>query len=492
MKKMMALLMALMMLALPLAGLAENGSFMDEALAAGKMVERTVTFKAADSLTGTQQVDQLISEVLDALKLTVYQQENDGNQGGLTVNMSGKDVLDIQFALKDGTAYLQSDLLAGNTLAVSADETGAAAEKIVGLMQAMGLVQASEAAEIAQQLETALTAMTNPAAASGGIDFEKMAAGFEAMNEQFVPEKLEWLADRVKEADLSGQPEGSDTAIRAIELEMTAEDELSVYEFIFDALKGNEECMKLLDSIAQASDEGTSGAALFDELMGQMKELLPALMQKPAKAVYYVNGDDEIVAATIRVELTDGETEMNMDMVYARKTEADGVSYHVTADVTGSEKLTMDVLVKTVENGFTADVTVVSPESDTLAFSVASTTEKTDTTSKSAGSFTMQMPESAGTIKIDVTSESAKNGDDATGTTVLTVSFNGQDMITVTTESKTAAPVASLATGAALHPAQMSDAELQAFVTDVANNLQVWATAFLQSLPTSVLMTMMN
>ena len=38
----------------------------------------------------------------------------------------------------------------------------------------------------------------------------------------------------------------------------------------------------------------------------------------------------------------------------------------------------------------------------------------------------------------------------------------------------------------------MSDADLQAFVVDVANNLQNWAVSLMQALPTSVLMLMMN
>lgn len=366
MKKLFAALMALMMFLLPAMGLAD-GNFLLEAAENGRAIESVTTFVAGKSMTGTEAVDKIIGEILSALRVTCYWQEIDGTQAGLRVALDGKDVLTADMAGKDGEIFVTSDLLADTTIAMKPGEADVVADRLLDVLVRKGLMTKEQADEIRSQIEAAAQAAAGEVdTPSTSIDYEKMMQDF-LDNADAFDALLDWvleLADRVEEADVTGQPENSDPATEALRLSLTAEDIIKGWELVTEPLKANEEYMKLLDQAVAQSGDYESGAALLDDVTATLREKLPRAMKDDAVLMIYT-ADGEPVAMTFDMALEDGADTMATTVRYTRLT-TDGVATHTVRCATeGTEKgeAVSDVTeVTVVAKDDALDLTMISTE----------------------------------------------------------------------------------------------------------------------------------
>ena len=151
MKKFAAICLALLMLTLPVLGCAAtSGEMISNARDKGMPLKTTVTFTPADlsSILGAETA-AVYSDVLNALSIELYQADD---QGSLSAKLSGKDVLSLTGAIKDGTTYLNSNFLGSRSIAVDADEWQPLLEKLVDLLAAAGEMDEDEAALVKAQL----------------------------------------------------------------------------------------------------------------------------------------------------------------------------------------------------------------------------------------------------------------------------------------------------------------------------------------------------
>ena len=145
MKKFAAICLALLMLTLPVLGCAAtSGEMISNARDKGMPLKTTVTFTPADlsSMLGAETA-AVYSDVLNALSIELYQADD---QGSLSAQLSGKDVLTLSGAFRDGTTYLNSNFLGSRSIAVDADEWQPLLEKLVDLLAAAGEMDEDEAA----------------------------------------------------------------------------------------------------------------------------------------------------------------------------------------------------------------------------------------------------------------------------------------------------------------------------------------------------------
>lgn len=502
MKKLIAFLVALVMLVLPMAGMAEGAdkSFIDEAVENGRAVERVTTFVAANDLTGVEMIDQIIGELMAAVRVTTYKQENDGTQAGLRVTMTDKDILTVDIASKDDATYLHSDLIADTTIMARADESETIMDKMISLMERKGLIDAEQAESMRAQMEEA---KSGAEAAANSVDMDALIKGFE-QDEESIQELLDLfvdMAERVTEADPATQPENSDPATQALEIRLTAEDLVVFYEKIFDMLKANEEYMKLLDSVIESADADISGAEIFDAALEVLRTELPEKLEDDVVVTIYLNGEDEPVAATGEFafkELEDAQR-AEVKMLYTRLTAEDVATHNVHYEILlvgtdgEAQDAVADISFAMREDGLDAAFTVNSDET-TISIGLTASQEKSETERKANATVTLAAtaPDTNFNGQLDLTIEDKKNGEDAEQVVVVKLSQDGKLKFTIITESKTVDPYASIATEDVLHLAEMTDDELDAWFDDVVANMQVWMISVFQALPPSVLMLIMG
>lgn len=160
MKKLLSMLLALTML-LPLLASAEGtigviggadgptaiyaahggvrlpGMLGEAAVAAGRRVVSTVKFTELSGVPmETEEEAQVLNDILNALTVVQTQQ---GDEGGVTVQLSGKDVLTLGVALSGKDTYISSDLL-GGTIVVAEDEVEGLVSSLLTVLVNMGLL----------------------------------------------------------------------------------------------------------------------------------------------------------------------------------------------------------------------------------------------------------------------------------------------------------------------------------------------------------------
>ena len=415
----------------------------------------------------------------------------------MRVTLQGQDVLTADFASKDGETYVTSDLLAGTTLAMKPEESEVVTDKLLDLLVRKGVIEQKDADEARAELKAA--AETDP---SANIDYEKMMEGF-INNEDALAGFVDWvigLAERVEDADVSGQPAGSDPATAAKRLTIGAQDVITAWELMIEPLKANEEYMKLLDQTVQQSSEFENGAAVLDASLEELRAKLPAHMPEDAVLTVYL-ADDEPVAMTIDMAFKNGSGEATaMNMTYTRLTADDGVATHafrmdMTETKGGKETHSVTELSFAAKDNSLDAILSVMDDETVMNFTLQANWETTDVerTVNAVLGWTVTAPEADTTGHIDLTLNEKKTGEnDAEQTLVLKLTANDKHLFTVNNVSKTVDPYASIVTGDVLRPAQMTDGELDAWFDEVVGNLQVWLIKLIQALPYSVLVQLMG
>ena len=131
MRKLFALLLAVVMMALPMGGLAASpDELMEQATASGRAKTVSVSFTP-----GTLPLDESIatplSDLLSALSFTATTAPD---QTEFVMKLSGKDALTFAMSAKDGVTSLTSNLLGGDVIAFDAKEGEALLGKLITLI----------------------------------------------------------------------------------------------------------------------------------------------------------------------------------------------------------------------------------------------------------------------------------------------------------------------------------------------------------------------
>lgn len=500
MKKLMAIILALVVLALPVASLAD-GDFISEAVANGRSVERVTTLKMME--IGDESVDQLVGSLLDVISVVTYWQEADGVQTGLQVNMDGKDILSIDVAGADETVYLRSNLLKGDIIAVAPQDVEAIAEKVLKTMVAEQLIDEEDVENAMEQMRTAMADASNSMA---NVDFEAVMTGFDFSALQLFSESV--VAERlVEQSDLSGLPEGSDPAVAAMTMNLTADDIIQVYDAFFDAIKNNKEYLALLDTmVVSVNDQPMSAEDAVNEMQKQLHEGLSEVMEGDIPVTIYINANEEVVAATCEMAMkgiddTSGETLPIKAYVKSwRSTEDEQVTYTMDYTIEAGDELMANASMLMVTSGNDIDAMLsITDEDGVVVLGFQKTENVTDTersvdavVAMSFGTNEGGWTNSASSIALTVDIDGKKNGVDAEQTTVVTLSLNGGELASMTTVSKTGEPKDSIATEEAIRLAELSQEDFQTWFEGVMTTLQIYPMTLLQALPTDVLMMLME
>lgn len=534
MKKMTAWLLALLMMAMPFAGLAESETAVPpvvqdiiaalsaeetdvygDAIAAGRRVTTKVTVgNVASDFTGDAAVDQVIADVLNALNIEVYQQ---GDETYFAIGMkqaSGEvaDLLNLGVAVAGDDAYIASNLV-GGTIVVGAEEVVPVLQRLIDMLVMIGFVEEAEAEEIKAMLpelvemyKAEYAAAMESAAAVASLDYMKM-------DYSAITEGLTMLISKLGVNTVDMQPKNCDTAVSAITLTLAPAEVNELIAMVFQFMKDNPD---FADVVAAEMDyentlavefSGVAGETLtFAEFLDKMIEEIktaeifggdvtcrillgedgmPVSMELVAPVIVNVanpNSEDDTVETTVQ----------NITVSYARLTLNDGTAHTIVAAADDVD-MTVNVLVKDKN----VNVSFAAAEAGVTVLDV-----KVDVTDRSAENLNasdmlidMTIYEDAEAepinVKLAITADTAQNGVDFTDKTAMTISVNGKEYATVNIEGSTGDAGASIMTGNVVRPAELNDTDFANWFVGVYNSLFTWVSAAMYALPASV-MNLMN
>ena len=362
MKKFTAVLLALLMMALPVLGMAASPAEMIEgAAAAGQPIHTAVTFDSGTIPGLDAETAAMVNDLIDALGFTTDTQENQTN---FAMQLSGTDVLTLAWATEGEDTYINSNLL-GGTIAFNATEGDVIIDHLLKMAVDADMLTESDVAEVKQLIEQLKTEMNTQVEA---IDLENI-------DMTALLSVVEALMQKVPTGEVTQQPKNSDPAATVITMKLTGEDITKVYKVIFDVMKNVPQFTQALES-ADLTMNGEKVTA--DEMIAKLPELadqIGAMVQGVIPVEIYLDEAGEPVYGIMSMTMQAEDETMTMDMDFARRTVNEGVTNAVTiraedandegvsipADVLETEALTTATVgVDSIKNGGSEPVITVS------------------------------------------------------------------------------------------------------------------------------------
>lgn len=499
MKKLLSLMLALMMLAIPALCSAEStmlyGStwaaddqaMMQNALDAGRRVNYTISFSdLGKGLVPDADVEGIINDVLGVLKFTGYQQ---GDESGFAMNLSGNDVLTFAVAQSGEDTYLASNLL-GGTMVVGADDVLPLVNRLLDMFVLMGALEEDAVAE----MKAALPELV-----------ETIKAEFEsAMNSQLAnlkPEDLNFtalttavlpiLVSAVK-SEVTMQPRNCDPADTMITCTITPDNFKALVKAVIQFVLDNPVILAYYD--AELSSVGAFTTGEFDSIEDLFSKMLAelegeTLLAGNGELVLYTAGDPaELVHADLRLPMAmENDKTGEMTVSYSRLTKDQSVCYNVNI---AAGEVTMSVDLEDGYDRFYMGMAMAENGQNVMRFGMTMTTVVADNAYDTDIQVDMALTDTDTSEEMNFTmlvkDKTTVNGVDFNEDAVFSILFNGQQVIDIMLNCSTADPGASIMTGNVTRPGELNDSDFANWFVGIVNGLQGWLGTLIMSLPESV------
>lgn len=527
MKKFVALLLAVLMVALPVLGLAEDTSLVEEAIAAGR--KATTTVRLNQFFNDEEMVDkeeaELVQTLINALTLVITEQKDGGSLALIAASPAAEGAEpvtgEISFAygpMETGDSYLTSSLLGNQKLVVSENEILPMAKKLVNAAELMQLLDAETAAQLQAQIDA-----TDLEDVKKQLDSAFAEIDLFGTNDVDVLKSLaETWKDSITVEPVEGQPKNCDHAVSVITVNMSPEMLKDYYKFFMQKMDflPDEAVNAVLEEIANVS---YSARVFIDS---QDEVVYETVTSEMPETVYVDKDGKQVDAQTVELlkqylteeEMADRYEEVQVktttELELTRLTRDHDVAYSLNMEVKQDDKTigTMTGSLVTEDNGHALAkvdmiVSAVNPEDGAVGFSVtvdvqtAQTETTEDTAVKVDVVLTDGTAESKQMVNINALCNvnNVKNGVDVTGNAsfVMTMDskLNGEEhhakLLDITATTVTGEPDAPVADADCIHPAAMTDNDFLTWLQGIMNTVMVNGMTFWQSLPEEVLAGMM-
>ncbi len=411
MKKLLSLVLALVMLALPGLSVAEGSlgiiggadgptslfvageipqPLSEKALAAGRRVNQTVTITEFSGLeTGDPMTDAALMDLFKALGLRTARQ---GDEIEMALTLSGEDALDVGMALNGEDVYMKSSLL-GGTVVVNENEVEPLMDRIQAMMVLMEVITEEDAELIREQYAM----MQESLAAVEEEPVEEPVLLLETLNFSALEAMMADVRTKVVPVENIIVPRMCDPAAVGVQGVLTNEDMTGIMKALCQFLLDNPALMDYLGAmfgypteeqiaaewetagqlymafgIYKSEEEFRAAQPTFARAVGEVMAEADAqkIIDGEYVVILYADEAGEPVYGTLTLPLyiagetlvegaaAPGET-MTISMTYTRQTVAQGVAHVCNIDVEGTG-ITIDALVS--EGTTTVTVTGVEPE----------------------------------------------------------------------------------------------------------------------------------
>lgn len=302
MKKLLAILMAMLMAALPVLGMA--GSIEEDMMAALKsgkaiMVESSAEMGEGFAAMMTEmnvptEIVTVVSELVKAMNVGCYMQNG---QVGLAVKSAGADLVtaDVAINMDKKEAFIASNLLGDSVIRLNEDDL-AAAQKYAAFAQydelaAEGIITAEQAQELKDSYAPATMEIPMP-------DFS--AVNF---SELTMENTMAYFMSMMQKVSMDMAEDGS----MNVSVTVTSEDSKDLFKALFADLKASESLMKAInDYLVQVEAPGTV-EELMDSLLKSMEE---SASDVKVSVDANVSAEGNVVAAVV---ISNGSEDVRID-----------------------------------------------------------------------------------------------------------------------------------------------------------------------------------
>lgn len=404
MKKLFSLMLAMLMLVVPTLGamaedviggadgetailVADNldsGALVEDAVTAGRRVTMNFTIPEI-SVPATDEYALAVLDLLAGLGLNVSMQ---GDEYGIGLTLSEKELLTLGWAVNGKDAYINSNLF-GGTIVLSAVEIEPLVGRLLDMLALMGALPEEEVQAIKAELPAMMEQLT--AAFEQGAQAVLTNEDLENLDFTAFEKIYRKLLIDLEEVEEIVVPRMCDMATSGVRLSLDNEEFVEVVASLFHFIKDNPKLMNYLAKQAgiptdaevdqmwaaygqmyiQAGlcDDEAGFRATFTTITQMLDQMLDMVNEKTLingefVTTVYFNDDEQVVYLTSVLPLftenegvvenaasdeLNGVTEI-LNVVYSRQTVAQGVSHVCTIDMDG-EGANIDLLAQ--ENAWT-------------------------------------------------------------------------------------------------------------------------------------------
>lgn len=491
MKKILSIMLALCMLALPAMSLAASpAEILEEAVKAGRPWHAEVSMQAGE-IPADAEIAALLSDIINALGFRMDVQQGDTPQTDVALLLSGKEVLTLAVAEKDGDTFLKTNLAGADVMAFNAEEAQALLDRVLKMMVDSGALSEAELEEIKTQIGSM----------AGAGNMTAMMEGMQVDTAALLALMAEMTAGMTTE-EVTSQPRNCDEARSKVSFTVTRDMMMKCYEMYIDMLKKNEAYMALLnEQMALMADSGETMTA--EEVLDMALEMIqngitafnaPVSVYLDEKNVpVYVMAD-----AAMTIAQDDDQVNLTMTIGYARLTGTEGVNHSVTLIASDEEKdgaaITFNYLMGEKRSMISFDAAEIDEgvsEAPVMSVEAELLKDRGETAAQDQLTVTMTLRDDDESQSVVLTADAAaeKTGGDAAFNLRGKIFLPGseKEMMTVNVDATTGTAAPSIVAENAVRPGAMTDDEFNAFLGQAAQSAQTALLVMLQSLPDSVL-----
>lgn len=384
--------------------LALPGILGEKALAAGRKVTTTMKVTEFSGLDlGSALDNQAFQEILRAMTIVTADQ---GDEKSLTLQMGGKDVLNLGMALNGKDAYILTNLL-GSAIVVNEAEVEGLISRVLDMLVRMDVMSSSEAKTLNSQIQMFAGMLAQEQVVP--VEAVDLMAELEKLDYSAIEESFALAYSKVVEVEAPVVPRMCDPAVRGATASVTneelAEISLLLCQFVLDNPQIKDFLSEQMDLPTEAeltaqwessgmfykalgiyADEAAFRASqkTVDSFMAEVMEeirttkviegeyVISAYTDAEGKLVYitldlplYVEEEAAHEHAAEETEVQTTGRVMPINAVYTRQTVADGVSHVCNINIDG-DVLSTDMLVREDETLFALYVT--EPDDEPIKF----------------------------------------------------------------------------------------------------------------------------
>ena len=495
MRKLISMMLALLMLALPVFSVAEETAqtapglenlmqlnYSTKYLLQGQEVTTDLTVTPSDTLFAIAQTPEETAQELkaffEALGFRTTAQTAEGMiQGGFAVLLGGEEAVSVTTALAEKNLYIASNLLGEKILQLTGEDLQKLADQAVQQMVEQGVVSQ----ELVDSVKGFIARLQeDPAAAIASLfgepDFGPlMTAAME-------------IFGSIKSEEITEGPEALPDAAAVIVVPLQKE----------ALTKLTTELGKLLWSlpvVSKLASMAPNGPKSEEDMIAGLSKLPAALAEDTELKVYMAESGSMYFTIEAKVQKDDAVQDLSADMLIATNEAGADITIHASLGTTsmtetvnvaigdGNVNVNAHMIMETEQDG-----TVFQPVEETITMAVA----QGETEQAVSADILVSVVQEPGAAPIGVTIQATQNaadlGDHAEENTTVTFGLKDVgDLLTLNIASKTGLAEAYIVTPDALQIMAMSDEEKQALTEEVNGNAMSVLTGAMKYLPASLM-----
>lgn len=487
MKKLIAVIMSVIMMAMPVLSLAASPAEMLEAAwNNGRALKITGSFEIGETLFALAEMDEasaaIVGDLLDALAFSVTTQENGMVKGAL--ELSGQEAVNVTLEPTEKELYIASSLMGNKVVAMTEEEMWTTMGHFINYFAASGMIDEDAAAEVVAMLPMLPALVEEAIMADPMVTMLTSLLG--AVEQSGAVDVLNRLLAKATVTVPDGQTRDFDMAAERMDMKLAANDIVDLIEVFV--------------KIASAVPELAAMMELGDmeDVQAELQDMREALAAANAAFEICVMVDDTgaiVYGYIAAVGSPDNPEMVHAYVEYKRQTNAQGVGHSVLM-TDGTNEISMNMLTDSATRDY-FDFVAKEREAEEAVFHIVYDNNKNYGETEATSNGTLEISINDGyepvVMNASFNVNAVQNGQDATCETVVNLGAMGMELVSVKLKTETCDAMQTIKVNKMARPGKMTFEEFVAdFDGKFANSAAMNLMNVLQLLPESILALLMQ